>query len=196
MSKRHHRGVTLIEMLLVVAIIAMFAVASVPAFAELQRRAALRAASQELRSIFHLARTRAISRNANCGLRFFKTAGQWQFAVYDDGDGDGLKTADIAAGVDKRFGSPRVILPESKAVTIGLPSQSILDPAGNALSPTSSPVKFNASSICSFSALGQSTPGTIYLRDRAGEVFAVRVYGASAKIRVLRYDRVSQKWVP
>ena len=196
MTNRHQRGTTLVEMLTVAAAIGVLALAGVPAFASIQRRAALRAASQELRSIFHLARSRAIARNANCGLRFFKVAGKWCFGVYDDGDHDGVRTNDIQSGVDRLVGAPRVALPESDAVTIGLPPDSILDPAGSPLSPASSPVKFNASAICSFSPLGESTPGTIYLRDRAGEVFAVRVYGASAKVRVLRYQRSTQKWVP
>jgi Tfp pilus assembly protein FimT len=183
-------------MLTSVAIIGLLALAGVPAFATMQRRAALRAASHELRSIFCAARGRAISRNANCGLRFFQAGGVWVFGVYDDGDGDGVRSNDIAAGIDPLAGAPRVVLPESDSVTIGLPSHSIKDPAGKAMSPSSSPVKFNASSICSFSPLGESTPGTIYLRDRAGDTWAVRVYGGSARIRVLRYDAKAQKWVP
>lgn len=196
MSKRRELGYALMEMITAAAIIGLFAVAAAPAFASLQRRAALRAASSELRAIFRLARSRAIARNANCGIRFFKVGGEWQFGMYDDGDRDGVRKEDIAKGIDRLIGRPRVVLPESRSVAIGLPSQSIKDPAGAPLSPSSSPVKFNASAICSFSPLGESTPGTIYMRDREGEVYAVRVYGASAKVRVLRYVRDTQKWVP
>jgi hypothetical protein len=43
--------------------------------------------------------------------------------------------------------------------------------------------------------LGESTPGTIYITDRGLDLYAVRVYGATAKIRVLRYVPATKKWV-
>jgi hypothetical protein len=42
--------------------------------------------------------------------------------------------------------------------------------------------------------MGSSTSGTIYLTDDAGSLYAVRVYGVSAKIRLLRYDGSRKQW--
>lgn len=189
------QGYSLVEMVIAVAIIGLVTAVSLPSFASLQRRSALRAASAELRSIFHLVRSRAIARNANSGLKFFQVAGVWVFGVYDDGDGDGVRNDDIARGIDRLAMAPRVVLPESTAIAIGLPGYSLRDPGGDRITASSSPVRFNRSSLCSFSPLGEATPGTIYLTDRAGELHAVRVYGATAKMRVLRYDRESRRWV-
>ena len=192
---RHQRGFSLMELLTVVSIIGLFVAVAVPSFLNLRRRAALRAASAELRTQFHLARSRAISRNVNCGLKFLLMGGQWHFAVYQDGDHDGVRNDDIKSGKDWLVARPRVVFPSSRAVTIGLLNVAIKDPDGDLLSPKKSPVVFNKSAICSFSPLGESSSGTIYLTDRGLDLYAVRVYGASAKIRVLRYVRGTGKWV-
>lgn len=187
------RGYTLIEILTTVAIIGMVLMVTLPAFGSMRRRSAVRAATAELRNTFHLHRSRAIATGVNCGMKFSLLAGQWHYTVYDDGDGDGVRNDDIKSGKDPMVAPPRVVFPESgRAVSIGLLSEKVKDPDGDVLK---SPVAFGNSKICSFSRLGQSTPGTIYLTDRGRELFAVRVYGATAKIRVLRYDRKAKVWV-
>jgi prepilin-type N-terminal cleavage/methylation domain-containing protein len=188
------RGFTLPELLTTIAIIGMIVSISVPGFLNYQRRNAVRAAAKEIRSIFHMARSRAITRQAHAGLKFSVVAGEWRYTICDDGDGDGLRNDDLANGVDRCADLPRPVLRESRFATIGLPSVPITDPDGDPLPPTRSPVQFNSSTICSFSPLGQSTPGTIYLTNRDDDAYAVRVYGASARIRVLRYDPSRARW--
>lgn len=188
------RGYSLVELLTAVAILAVLVLVSVPAFASMRRRSAVRLASYELRTIFHLTRSRAIARNAHAGLRFTKLGSTWHFAVYDDGDRDGVRSDDIARGTDRIVAPPRVVLRESTLATIGLLPQTVTDPDGDRLLPTASPVVFNRSQLCSFSPLGEATPGTIYITDRFGELYAVRVYGATAKMRVLRYDVLRRRW--
>ncbi len=192
---RQQRGFTLIEFLIVVAIVGLMIAITLPSFGRMRRHAALKAAAAELRTQFHQARSRAIAHNVNCGIKFLLLAGEWHFAIYEDGDGDGVRNDDIKSGKDRLIARPRVALPTSNAVTIGLLDIAIKDPDGDLLSPSKSPVVFNTSTICSFSPLGQSTPGTIYLTDRTrGDLYAVRVFGTSAKIRVLRYLRETGKW--
>lgn len=193
MSNKH--GYSLAEMLVTLAIIGLFSLIAVPAFGSMQRKMALRAATQELRSIFHVARMRAIARGRHAGLKFLQVGGEWTFAMYDDGDGDGLRNDDISRSVDKLVAPPRVVLPESRAITIGLLNYTIKDPDGDDLVPDDSPVQFGRSQLCSFSPFGESSPGTIYITDRGRDLWAVRVYGATAKIRVTRYDRDRRKWV-
>lgn len=192
--ERDRNGYTLIELLTVIAIVGLFVGLTVPAFANMQRRAALRAAAGQLRAIFHLARSRALERGSNSGVKFFQAEGEWQYAIYDDGDGDGVRNDDIQRRIDRRVTMPRRALQETKTVTIGLLRRQIKDPDGDRLLPNASPIHFNRSAICSFTPLGESTPGTIYLTDRRDEIYAVRVFGATAKIRTLRYDAGSRTW--
>ena len=190
MSNRN--GYSLTELLIVLAILGLMAAVTLPNFQKMQRRIALRSAAGELRSIFHLVRMRAISRNTNTGLKFLMLAGQWHFATYEDGDRDGVRNDDISKGIDRLIAPPRIVFSQSRLVTIGLIDVAVKDPDGD---PVKSPVAFNNSAICSFSPMGESTPGTIYITDGDGDLWCVRVYGASAKIRTLRYDRAKKKWV-
>ncbi len=192
MSRRH--GYSLTEVLVAIAILALIALATVPAFGNLRRRSAVRTAAVAMRSIFHLARSRAIARGRNCGVKFLRAGAEWQFSLYDDGDGDGVRNDDITRGTDRRVGPSRAVLPETKVVSIGLLPQTIRDPDGDLMPPTRSPVQFGVSTICSFTPMGEATPGTVYMKSD-DNLWAVRVYGTTAKPRVIRYDPLTRKWV-
>ncbi len=191
MSKRN-RGYTLIELLIVIAIIGLILGVAFPNFQKIQRRIALRAAAGEMRSAFHLARMRAIAHSKNTGLKFLLIGGAWHFATYEDGDRDGVRNDDIAKGVDKMVAPPRIVFSQSRLVTIGLPDYAFKDPDGDTVK---SAVTFNQSLLCSFSPLGEATPGTIYITDNDGDLWCVRVYGGSGRMRALRYDRAKKRWV-
>ena len=191
MSKRQH-GYTLIELLIIVAIVGLVLGVAYPNFLKMQRRIALRSAAGELRSIFHLARMRAISRGLNTGVKFVLLGGTWHFATYQDGDRDGVRNDDINKGIDKMIAPPRIVFSQSHIVTIGVIDVPVKDPDGDLVK---SPVTFNQSTLCSFSPVGQATPGTIYITDNDGDLWCVRVYGPTAKIRTLRYDRATKRWV-
>ncbi len=193
MRDKEH-GFTLLELLTVIAIVGMIAATAVPSWMTLRRRAAVRSAAAEIRMIFHETRARAIARADNSGLRFTRSGSHWQFAVYDDGDADGVRNDDIASRVDRCVTPPRHLFQQPQLVSIGLLPREIRDPDGDRLRPTDTPVQFGRGAICSFSPMGSSTSGTIYLTDDGGSLYAVRVYGATAKIRLLRYDAARRRW--
>ena len=195
MPRHGQRGFTLNEMLIAIAILGMTVAVAFPKMMTLQRRAAARNAASEIRAIFHEARMRAVARASNCGVKFSKSADEWTYALYDDGDGDGIRNDDITSGVDRCFKTPRKVLASlERRATIGLPPFAIVDPDGDPLPPTKSPVAFN-STICSFSPTGESTPGTIYITDAIEDVYAIRSFGATARIRLLRWNAGKHKWV-
>ena len=185
------RGMSLIEFLLILVLITVAVMLTLPAFGNISRKQALRSASSQLRALFHHTRQRSITTHVNCGLKFTELAGTWHFAVYEDSDGDGIRNDDINKGVDRMIAPPRPLFRESPVVTIGLLDVPVKDADGD---PVKNPVMFNRTTICSFTPRGESTPGTIYITDKR-DLWCVRVYGASAKIRVLRYDALKKKWV-
>ena len=187
-------GYTITELLTVIAIVGMFTAIAMPNWLNLHRHAAVRAAAEELQSVFRGARMRAITTGRNVGVRFTKSGTTWMYALYDDRNGNGIRTAEITSGVDKMIARPKRVLNTVRYANIATPSKTITDPDGDPLKPADSPVQFGSSSICSFSPLGASTPGTIYLTDGNGEIWCARVYGTSAKVRVLRYLG-GKKWV-
>ncbi|HEX7192565.1 MAG TPA: GspH/FimT family pseudopilin [Thermoanaerobaculia bacterium] len=186
-TRTPHSGYTLTELLTVIAIIGMFSAIAMPSWINLRRHAAVRAAADELQSVFRGARMRAIASGRNVGVRFTQSGTTWMYALYDDRNGNGIKTAEINSGVDKMIARPKRVLDTVRYADIAVPAKTIIDPDGDKLKPTDSPVQFGSSAICSFSPLGAATSGTVYLTDSNAEVWCVRVYGVSAKVRLLRY---------
>lgn len=188
------RGFSLIELLIVIAIVGMTAAVATPHAQSLRRRAAVRATAMEIRSLFRAARSRAVTQHRHAGVKFTRGARDWECAIYDDGDGDGVRNDDIRSGVDRMFEAPRTVSAVPELASVSLPPAVSVDPDGAAIRSGASPVQFGRSTICSFSPLGQSTPGTIYLADSGGEAYAVRVFGGSARVRLIHYDAKKRRW--
>ena len=192
--RKTQSGFSLLELCAVVAIVGVLALCAAPAFANYRRRASVVAAAEELRSIIRGVRARAIARNRHCGVKFVKAGAEWTYSLYEDGDGDGIRSDDIDRGKDHRYFGPAIVMPSAHLATIGLLKTPVRDPDGDLLVPTAPAVQFNRSTICSFSPTGKGTPGSIYVVDGAGQLFVARVYGASGRVRVLRYQPMHQKW--
>jgi|SRR5436190_5899433 len=191
---RREHGLTLLEILAVLAIIGIVAIASAPAFASYRRTTSMRAEVAELRGILRAVRSRAIMRGTHAGAKFVRAGDVWTYALYDDGNSNGIRTAEINSGVDRRYAGPLMLVPHYNIAGIALLSSPIRDPDGDPLLPSASAVQFGSGTICSFSPTGTGTSGTIYITDGAGKLCALRVYGASGRVRVLRYDSVAQRW--
>ena len=187
-------GLTLIEILIVLAIIAAVAICAAPAFGTYRRSASMRAEAAELRGIFRAVRSRAITRATHAGVKFTRAGNTWVYSLYDDGNGNGIRSAEIASGVDRRYAGPSMLMPQFNIASIALLSTTIRDPDGDALPPTASAVQFGSSTLCSFSPTGSATSGTVYITDGAGHLCAVRVYGPSGRVRLLRYDAGRRRW--
>lgn len=193
MFKREN-GTTLIEIIVVIAIIGIIALCAMPAFAAYRRQASVIAAGNEMRSLLRAVRSRAIARGRNAGVKFVKSGNNWTYTLYDDGNGNGIYNADINKGIDRRYFGPALVMPQFQTAAIALLPKTIRDPDGAKLLPTDPALQFGTSTICSFSPVGSSTSGTIYISDGIDNLYAVRVYGASGKVRMLRYNAGLQKW--
>ncbi len=189
-----YRGFSLLEILAVVAIIGVVAIASAPAFANYRRSASMKAEVAELRGILRAVRSRAIMRGTHAGVKFTRAGSTWAYSLYDDGNDNGVRSTEIASGMDRRYAGPSMLMPQFNIAGIALLSTPIRDPDGDPLLPSASAVQFGSSTICSFSPTGSGTPGTIYITDGAGKLCALRVYGASGRVRVLRYDGAARRW--
>jgi len=168
-----------------------------PGVASLKESVAVRNAVHETTVAFFQARAYAISRGRNVGLKFRRNGDRWEWALYGDGNGNGVRTSEIASGVDRPLG---VYLPWSRndvrpAIMTGT---RVPDPSsrGRYLDRIDDPIRFNNSDICSFSPVGESTPGSVYLWDARDRMAVVRVFGASAKVRTLYYRRGERGWKP
>jgi Tfp pilus assembly protein FimT len=159
---------------------------AVPAVLSTMERSRGAAAARYLAGRMAALRGQAVSRARNVALRFDSAATGVRFAAYADGNGNGVRIADIDAGVDILLEPavtlsdwfPGVVFGESRA-TAGLDG-----------------VRLGGSTLLSFTPSGTSTSGSIYLLARDDSRWMVRVLGATGRARVLRYDDTSGNWVP
>lgn len=142
------------------------------------------AAARFLAARLGLARTQAVARGAAVGLRFTQTPRGFTFAAFQDGNGNGIRTTDIEAGIDRQVEPAIGLFEQFPGVDIGL----------TANSPATTALQLGQTSLLTFTPLGTATSGTIYVRDQRGSQWAVRVLGATGRTRVLRYDAATGDW--
>jgi hypothetical protein len=188
-------GIVLPELLLWGLLVAYLLLMTVPGVMSLREAVAVRSAVHETTVAFFRARSYAISRAANVGLKFRKNGDRWEWSLYGDGNGNGVRTAEIASGVDRSLG---VYIPWSRndVMPAIMTGTRVPDPSasGRYLDRIDDPIRFNNSDICSFSPVGESTPGSVYLWDSRNRMAVVRVFGQTAKVRVLYYRRGERGW--
>ncbi len=175
-------GFSLVELLVVVAITMVMAAVALPFFRPMFADAHIVGAAHEFRQQFRLAASMAVRANVYTAIRFERGGEQVSYAVYRDGDRDGVRADDIASGRDPRVSGP-FPLATGPTVRIGiLPGVPEIPPERGALS--GDPIRFGRSDILSFSPLGSATPGTFYLAGDGAQA-AVRVVGGTARVRLL-----------
>ncbi len=192
----HQRGYSLAELLVSAAILGVLAGFGLPAIGNLTRRVALRTAIARVYSLLENTQEQAFALEANRAVKFIRNPdGSWSYAVYDDGDKDGVLNADILSGVDPLVDGPWELLPAHGLATIGIPREGLPDPDGGPpILPEQAPVQFNRSTLCSFATDGSSTPGSIYIRTIGGDSAVIRSSGDGGRLTILVLAKGSSKW--
>lgn len=193
--KKYVGGYSLVEILLGLAVFSVAASIIVPAIRTLSGDAHLRSATQSVAACLHAARSEAAARGRYVGLRFEPRGDSWSGAVYLDGDGDGVRTVDIAEGADRELWR-RNVSGVDGVVRFGIiAAQRPRDPSsGRRLDKLDDPVRFGGSNIASFGPLGTSSPGSVYLRDGDRRQMVVRLYGRTGKLRTLTWYPIERTW--
>ncbi len=198
-SLRSSHGFQLIELVIVLALAAILTTLAVPPLLSASSELRLQLAAYELVGVLRTARAFAVLRSANVAVKFRTGPKGVTFSLYRDGDGDGVLNRDIDAGTDPEVAPARPLVYVGGGVKFGFPPGAAPRDPGDPQVPLGGlddPIRFNSSDLASFSALGESTPGTLYITDGARSLAAVRVFGRTAKVRVLRYDFARQRWRP
>jgi len=195
---RAQGGFHLIELVVALALTGLLALSLLTNLVEWTRRWQVRMAATEAMGVLYKARAAAIREGVNVGVKFrTEPSGAVTFQLYRDGDGDGVRNADIDSGTDQPLTDRHHLQHFGPRVAFGLltdpPPRDPSSP-GERLTHPEDPIRFNRSDIAAFSPLGTSTPGSLYLTDHRNHQAAVRVYGLTARIRILLYDRKADAW--
>jgi hypothetical protein len=197
--KAGERGAGLAGVLMLLAIVGLVLGVSLPSVSHAVRGARIRAGTLEMVSAMRTMRHRAIAESRSHGLVFTPRGDDWEYALFVDGDGDGLRTRDVHRGVDLLVGGPWRLSRRHPTVRPGfLPLERLrrIPPARGFLRDLSDPVRFGRSDIIACSANGRCSSGTLYLTDGMAAQWAVVLYGVTGRLRVLRYTPEEEQWEP
>jgi hypothetical protein len=188
------RGMTLPDLLAALLVAAALAALSVPRVADTLDHWRTRGGASYLASRVALTRMQAVRRRTNVALRFEPDSGGTRLRVYADGNGDGVRSADISNGVDGALAPGERFEDLFPHVTLGLvPGATLVD--GGPASPGSDPVRFGAARMVSCTPEGTATSGTIYVRGQGSWQYAIVVLGATGRTRLLQFEPSTARWV-
>ena len=182
-----------IELLFVVGLAATISAGALPQLLtsvdDLRAAAAARYVSSRLQQV----RMDAVARGRAVGIRFVRAGSGYSMTVYADGNRDGVRTRDIQEGTDWPLQPAERLSDRFAGVDFGtLPGLPPVDPSS--APPGSDPIRLGSSDIASFSPLGTSTTGSLYVHGRRDAQYVVRVFGETGKTRVLKFNPRSGEW--
>jgi prepilin-type N-terminal cleavage/methylation domain-containing protein len=192
MRRTSCQGFTLLELMLVLGLAVTLAAWAIPqtllSLDDMKTLGAVRYMSSRL----YQTRMEAVSRTADAAMRFTVVGGSYSFAVYVDGNRNGVRRRDIDRGLDHVIHRGERLRDQFPGVDFGtLPR---LPPVDGSTAPGATPIHFGAGDMVTFTALGTSTTGSLYIRGRRTAQYVIRVYGQTGKIRILRFDSRLRTW--
>jgi len=186
-------GFTLIELLFAAAVAGTVTAIAVPQFLSGLDDVRAHNAARHLAQQLALARMDAIKRSRFVGLRFEPGSPDYAITLFADGNGNGIRSADITSGVDPPLGPADVLGWHFQGVVFGvLPG--VPDADGQPVTTTDG-VRVGVSRILSMNPNGSSSSGTLYVHGGQRSQYAVRVLGATGRVRVLKYEQSRRRWV-
>jgi Type II transport protein GspH len=189
------RGYSLLEVIFVVALGVTMSAVAVPQYLAAIDDFRASGAARYVSARLQRARMEAVMRSTSVAIQFAQTPGGYNYAVYLDGNGNGVLTHDIQTGVDRVLGTMERLRDHFAGVDFGaVPGLPPIDPGGTA--PGNDPIRLGASSLATFTALGTSSTGTVYIRGRRNAQYAVRIFGDTGKTRLLKFVHHTGRWSP
>ena len=156
------KGFSLIEVLIVCALIGIISAIAVPNMAKMMRSYRLKSAASELSSVMQLVRMTAISQNANSVLTF-NTSNQTYSAFSDNGNGGGTSNDGSQTGTEPTIKTVNISDTYFGEITFATPS-------------FGTTITFNSQGIC-------NPNGTVSLQNSIGKVIQV-IISPSGSIKI------------
>ena len=187
-------GMSLIEVMVGCAVLSVLLGMALPIALTGRDEWSVRAAARYVAGRAMLARAQAVHLGTAVGLRFESTADGYRLGSYVDGDGDGIRSTDIADGVDAELDRAERLRDRFPSVSFalepGLPPVDGARPAAVSFDP----IRLGSSDILTYTPLGTATSGSLYLKGRTGQQYAIRILGITGRLRVLRFDAEAGAW--
>ena len=193
MGAPDQRGAALLDVVFSAGLVAVLSGIAIPAWVATRQQGAARASARFVAARLQQARVEALKRNVNVALRFDPEDPD-RFAIFADGDDDGVLESDVTSGIDRRIVAEQRLSDFTGQVSLRI-WQDVPEPeSGTVLTAGSDPLRIGSTNFVSFSPMGSSTSGTLYLSSPSGPQTAVRILGATGRMRVLRFNPARRQW--
>ena len=190
------RGMALVDVLAATGLSLVMAGMAVPVVGGTLERERTLVGAHCLAAAVQRARLEALKRSAVVAVRLQELDGRTSVQLFADGNGNGVLQRDIDRHFDPALTMAEWLDEHASGVSLQI-NQTIADVGGGGeLAPGDDPVRMGNSSLVSFSPLGSATSGTLYVAARRGPQMAIRVYGATGRVRVLTFDAQARQWRP
>ncbi len=183
----------MLELLLSLAVATTMMAIAIPQTASAIDEARTAMAARYLEGRIMDARMHAVRRSARVALRFEPAGADYEIAEYLDGNGNGVRAADISAGVDPERAPRQLLRDHFPGVVFGL-LPGLPDVDGVHTSGVVDGVRLGTSRLLTLGPDGTASSGTLYLHGRRGQ-YAIRVLGATGRTRLLRFESGTEQWM-
>ena len=193
--RQPRNGYSLLELVFAVGVATTVAGATVPPLLRALDYYRTLGAVRYLSTRLQRARMEAVSRHATMAVRFARDGESYAYAVFADGNGDGVKSADIERGVDRRTTPDERLSDHFRGVTFDvLPGVPSVDPA--TAGPMADPIRLGAADSVSFTPLGTATAGSLYVLGGHEHQYAITIFGETGKTRIMKFNGRKSIWEP
>lgn len=190
------RGLALTDAVVSVGLSLVLAAISVPVVGGTLNREHVIVGTHYLAAQVQRARLESLKRGAAVAVRFEQLDGRTAVQLFVDGNGNGVLQRDIDRRLDPALTLAEWLDGHARDVALRV-NQPIADVgSGDAMATGADPLRIGNSSLVTFSPLGGSTAGTLYVAARHGPQMAIRIYGATGRVRVLMFDARARQWRP
>jgi hypothetical protein len=178
------------EVLLALAVLGTVLLVSLPLTTSAVDATTTMSAARYVEGKVMRARMEAVKRAANVALRFESIGDDHALTMYVDGNGNGVRTADIDRMIDRPVSAPERLGDTFGGVRFGILADV---PDLDGVLDTREGVRLGTSGLLSLSPDGSATAGTLYIHGRRYQ-WAVRVLGATGRMRLFQFGPGSRTW--
>lgn len=194
--RREQKGYALIDVVFASSLCLVMASIAVPVVGGTLERERAITGAQFLAGQLQRARLNALKRARAVAVRLEVIDDRTQLRLYSDGNGNGISQQDIDHGIDPALTPLSWLDDDAGEMSLRI-NQTLTDVGGTmTLYPGDDPLRIGNTSLLTFSPLGSATSGTLYVAAHRGPQMAIRVFGATGRVRVLMFDARTQQWHP
>ena len=189
-------GAAFIDIIVALSLCFLIMVIAVPVIGGTLDREWTIVGAQYLAGQLQRARLDSLKRARSVAVRLQVIGDRTELRLFADGNGNGVLQHDIDYGIDPPLTPAEWLDDRARDVSLRI-NQDVIEVAGSgALTPGDDPLKIGNTSLLAFSPTGSATGGTLYVAAHRGPQMAIRVFGATGRVRVLMFDAPTQQWHP